>query len=327
MMTSRIDKTERLLNLTLALLATKRPKTKNEILCEIPGYTGSSDAMERMFERDKDELRALGVNIEVLPVDAYFEDELGYQIIPRDFFLPEITFTFEESIWLALATNLLSEISVDERAQQGLQKILTYSKGPIDEILDFGSISKYQIPFNHSLDAIWRSIKDKTRLQFIYSSQSGTKFRLVSPLILTSRLGNWYLVAFDSEDKFVKTFRIDRMLDITINTEGEFHEPPKSFNLDEFLAEFRGDTISQVQIRLHRELPLEHPLVARAKSIAAQQALAKVPAGEIITIENIDRSLLLEMALWAGDSVEVVAPKELRIEMIRVLERIIQVNI
>jgi len=97
----RIDKTERLLNLTLALLATKRPMTKAEIFEQIPGYSGNPESMERMFERDKDELRDLGVTVEVLPTDAYFNDEQGYQIIPRDFFLEDISFTYEESLWLA----------------------------------------------------------------------------------------------------------------------------------------------------------------------------------------------------------------------------------
>lgn len=125
MSAERIDKTERLLNLTLALLATKRPMTKAEIFEQIPGYSGSPESMERMFERDKDELRDLGVTVEVLPTDAYFNDEQGYQIIPRDFFLEDISFTYEESLWLAIATNLLHEASPKAGARQGLQKLIT----------------------------------------------------------------------------------------------------------------------------------------------------------------------------------------------------------
>lgn len=325
MTTSRIDKTERLLNLTLALLATKRPKTKSEIFREIPGYTGSPDAMERMFERDKDELRALGVNVEVLPIDAYFEDELGYQILSKDFFLPELTLTFEESIWLALASSVLSEVSGDDNAKHGLQKLLTFSNGPINDVLEFGVTSKYSIPFSHSLDSIWRAIKNKTALQFIYGSPTNTQFRSVSPIILTSRIGNWYLVAFDPEDNIVKTFRVDRMFTININAKQEFQRPPDSFDLNQFLAEFRGDLVKQALIRLHKELPIDHPLITRSTTYS-HQASKKISPGESITIENIDRNLLLEMVLWAGDSVEVIAPTELRDEIIVRLNRIIQVN-
>ena len=58
------QKTERLINLTLALLATKRYLTKSEIFKSVTGYSGSPETMERMFERDKDELRNMGVEIE-----------------------------------------------------------------------------------------------------------------------------------------------------------------------------------------------------------------------------------------------------------------------
>lgn len=323
---SRGDKTERLLNLTLALLATRRPKTKNEIFAEIPGYSGGPDAMERMFERDKDELRALGINVEVLPIDAYFEDELGYQIIPRNNFLPEITLTFEESIWLSLATNVLSEISADENARQGLQKLLTFTKGPIDEVLEFTNVSKYQIPFNESLDVIWRAIKSSTSLQFIYSSPRKTQTRIASPIILTSRMGNWYLVALDLEDDVVKTFRVDRMFDISLDTQSQFRRPPESFNLNTFLDAFKGDIIEHAEILLHKDLSIDHPLVARAILKTALKTRDKLPAGEKIAFERIDRNLLLEMVLWAGDSVEILSPSNLRADIIERLDRIIQVN-
>jgi len=54
-------KNERLVNLTIALLATKRYLTKNEIFRNIEGYEGNAEAKERMFERDKDDLRKLGI--------------------------------------------------------------------------------------------------------------------------------------------------------------------------------------------------------------------------------------------------------------------------
>jgi len=54
-------KTERLVNLTLALLASKRFLKKSEILRTVAGYEGSAESMDRMFERDKDDLRALGI--------------------------------------------------------------------------------------------------------------------------------------------------------------------------------------------------------------------------------------------------------------------------
>ena len=76
-------KSERLVNLVIALLATKRNLTKSEIFRTIEGYEGSNESMERMFERDKDELRSLGVEIEVSGLDPLFDDEQGYRIRPE----------------------------------------------------------------------------------------------------------------------------------------------------------------------------------------------------------------------------------------------------
>ena len=78
-------KTERLVNLTMALLASRRYLKKSEIFQKVAGYSGSNETKERMFERDKDDLRALGIEIEVASHDPLFEDEPGYRIKPEKF--------------------------------------------------------------------------------------------------------------------------------------------------------------------------------------------------------------------------------------------------
>ena len=79
------EKTERLINLTMALLATKRYLSKTEIFEQVAGYSGSTETKERMFERDKVDLRALGIEIEVGSHDPLFDDEPGYRISQRNY--------------------------------------------------------------------------------------------------------------------------------------------------------------------------------------------------------------------------------------------------
>ena len=323
MAADRIDKTERLLNLTLALLATKRPMSKSEIFAQIPGYSGAPESMERMFERDKDELRDLGVEVKVLPTDSYFEDELGYQIVPRDFFLPELTLTSEESLWLALATNIVADFAPREEAKSGLQKLLTFSEGSLQDILQASDTSRYQIYVNESIERIWRSIRNQLALAFNYSTPERVTHRLASSIALTSRLGNWYLVAIDHEDNQVKTFRIDRMRDLDFDNSEDYLEAPSTFNLDEFFRGFRGDLYPKISLRIHNTLSREHPLVVRSSKESSGETISP---GEILEIENIDRNQALEMILWSTESVEVIAPKELREEIIHILEKIIEVN-
>ena len=80
-------KIERLVNLTIALLATKRYLTKSEIFRTVEGYEGAADTKERMFERDKDDLRTLGIEIAVGSFDPLFNDEAGYRIKVENYHL------------------------------------------------------------------------------------------------------------------------------------------------------------------------------------------------------------------------------------------------
>ncbi len=99
-------KSERLVNLTIALLATSRWLTKSEIYRTIDGYSGDLEAKERMFERDKEELRNLGIEIEVGSFDPLFEDEVGYRIRPEKYKIQISNLTEIQFSLISLATQL-----------------------------------------------------------------------------------------------------------------------------------------------------------------------------------------------------------------------------
>ena len=95
---------ERLLNLLAHLLTVARPVTAEDIRRTVAGYDQASDeAFRRMFERDKDLLRSMGVPLETVYTDAW-ETELGYVLKPDDYTLPDPGLTDEErvALWLAL---------------------------------------------------------------------------------------------------------------------------------------------------------------------------------------------------------------------------------
>lgn len=88
---------ERLVNLVALLLESRRPLTFEQIRAKMPEGYGQDDlqSAKRMFERDKDVLRDVGVPIEVVATDAW-EVEHGYAILKDRYYLPEIDFTPEE---------------------------------------------------------------------------------------------------------------------------------------------------------------------------------------------------------------------------------------
>ena len=101
-----MTKTERLLNLVLVLLYTRRALTKAQIRSAVPQYSSAPtvEAFERMFERDKDELRELGIPLMTEDIGLAFDEEPAYQIHQRDYALPDIAFEPDELAVLGLAS-------------------------------------------------------------------------------------------------------------------------------------------------------------------------------------------------------------------------------
>ena len=192
------QKTERLINLTLALLATKRYLSKAEIFKKIPGYEGSAETKERMFERDKDELRSLGIQIEVSSSDPLFEDDLGYLIDSNSLQFGIDEFNKEELLLLTMAGNLWHESALQMDSKSALLKIQSLS-GPVES--DITTTPKIKLNEDSQLlMSAFSAIENRQTLTFEYSG----KLRVVKPFGLITNNGFWYLIA--SEAEITKSF-------------------------------------------------------------------------------------------------------------------------
>ena len=189
-------KIERLINLTIALLATKRYLTKSEIFSSVDGYEGSPETKERMFERDKDDLRSLGIEIEVGSFDPLFNDEAGYKIKQEtyQFELGDISPT--EVSLLSLAADAWQEASFGDAAQKALLKLRSIGIAS-DEISIPGSVQKLN-DSGQDLSLITKAIAQSQLLNFSYLDSSlKTVARKVVPIALSTRSGFWYLSGVD----------------------------------------------------------------------------------------------------------------------------------
>lgn len=100
-------KSERIMNLAICLLMARRFLDRNHLREVVDGYAGLSDAaFERTFERDKDDLRAMGIPVETGSNSVLFPDDVGYRIRRQDFELPPIDFTAAEATALGLASQV-----------------------------------------------------------------------------------------------------------------------------------------------------------------------------------------------------------------------------
>lgn len=121
----------------------------------------------------------------------------------------------------------------------------------------------------------------------------------------------------------MKTFRIDRMSDVSVESSTTFNDLNPSFDLRDFLAHFKGDQFGLVIVKLHKELSSEHPLIAYSSTRFSGERLG---IGSIVRLENLDSDRALELILWAGDAIEVLEPVALRKQIIDILKEIVEVH-
>lgn len=200
-------KTERLLNLTILLLSSRRFVPKERIRENIEGYRDlSDDAFARMFERDKDELRALGVPIETGSNDQFFDDETGYKITRRDFELPPIDFTPDEATVLGLAATVWQQASAAEDTAHALAKLRAAG---IE--LDASRLTALDPQLNareEAFEPLRQAMNDRQAVRFIY--REGEEPRIVEPWRLTLRVNSWYLIGFDRTRQAPRVFKLSR---------------------------------------------------------------------------------------------------------------------
>ena len=124
-------RTERLLNLVICLLAATRYVSKEQVRRAVPQYgeCATTEAFERMFERDKDDLRDMGIPLETGSNDSFFDDELGYRIPKDAYALPEITFDSEELAVLGLAARTWQHAALSGAAAQAIRKLEAARRG------------------------------------------------------------------------------------------------------------------------------------------------------------------------------------------------------
>ncbi|MEV0384624.1 WYL domain-containing protein [Nonomuraea sp. NPDC050643] len=204
-------KTERLLNLVICLLATRRPLSAEQIRQAVPGYDRDGDeAFQRMFERDKNELREIGIPIDV--VRDPWEDEPGYRIERQSYELPEITLEPDEAAVLGLAAQVWQRASLAEAASGALLKLRAGGVAT-DQPIGTGALELRVDTRDPAFPALWDAVRDRRVVRFDYrgAGSESVRVRTVEPWGVVSRRGRWYLAAFDRDRNAPRAFRLSRI--------------------------------------------------------------------------------------------------------------------
>lgn len=206
------QRTERLLNLVIALLATHRWLTKEQIRHAVPQYADcdSTEAFDRMFERDKEDLRELGVPLITGSASSLFEDERGYRIDRASYALPEVAFTAEELAVLGLASRVWQQASLAGPAARALTKLRALGVETDTESLV--GVEPRVRAAEPAFDPLYAATRDRAPVTFRYRKPGGeATVRRLRPWALSSRGGRWYVVGQDVDREAPRAFRLSRI--------------------------------------------------------------------------------------------------------------------
>ena len=214
------DASERLLNLIIALSNTRARLTRADIREVVAGYDREKPgedaqaaarrtaAFERMFERDKDDLRKMGIPLRTV-TDPTHGDDIGYVIDAGEAAMPVLEFSEVERAVLAVAAQYWQDTALDASAKRAWVKVA--STAARAQPLEINVAARANARAAEA-PALAQAIVDRQAIQFTYTSASvGRAKRTVEPWRLVVRGSALYLVAFDRDRGEPRTFRVNRI--------------------------------------------------------------------------------------------------------------------
>ncbi|WP_254185611.1 helix-turn-helix transcriptional regulator [Nocardioides panacis] len=217
------------MNLLITLLVSRTYVTKDRLREAVEPYREAGDeAFEKMFERDKEELRSLGIPIEVGFVDRAFEDEPGYRIERSAFELPEIDLAPEEAAVIGLAARVWQHAGLAAATSDALVKLkaagVTVDRAALDVVQP--TLSAEEPAF----EPLWNATRTRTPVRFGYRTSSAPKpaTRHLQPWGVVSYRGRWYVTGQDTDRGGPRVFRLSRVQgEVTPDgAAGSFEVPP-----------------------------------------------------------------------------------------------------
>ena len=299
------EKLERLLNLTAALLETPKPLTASEIAQRVYGYPDEKTAFRRTFERDKDDLREMGIPLVLTELTGTDPPETGYRIPKDQYYLRDPGLEPDELAALHLAASTVRLDGIEGAG--GLWKLGGRPATPATT--DVGP-DVTPIPVDKRLVVLWDAANERKPVTFAYRGAE----RTVDPYRLDFQRDHWYVSGYDHLRDDERNFRVDRIEGaVTAGVRHAFERPSTGVP---------GARVEPWQLG---EGP---PILARVLVDAPRGAIAVGEAGSDAVVEQRDDgSVVLEMSVTSLDGfrsfvlgflehAEVLAPPELRDDIV-----------
>ncbi len=295
------SRTERLLALSLAMINATRPLSRSEIQAAVRDYPADASqvAFERMFERDKEELRTMGVPLESVDIDG--QEGIGYQVEKSSAFLSPVQATEQERLALALASRIWQEVSWSHAATTALRKLELVDGFQSSPATTFA----FSVPVDSALltDAL-SAAHNRQRVSFDYRTgdEAHVQTRHLQPWGVVAARGRWYLVGHDEDRDATRAFRMSRFTSALriVKRPNSFVAPPETDLRKLVLTDFASENRVDVTVKLKTDRGAN--LRARADSVV----------DEIAEFSQVDPDSLLPEILRAGPDATVLSPAWVR---------------
>ncbi len=301
-------KLERLLNLTALLLETPRPLSAQEIRARLGAYPAETDTFRRAFERDKDDLRAMGVPLEVGDVPGVVPVVEGYRIPKDRYYLRDPGLTPDELAALRLAASVVQLDGLS--ASEGLLKLgglVGESDGGVD-------LAVGRLP-GSGVGPLFGAIAAQSPVRFGYKGEQ----RTVDPYRLDFQRGRWYLSGYDHARDGERVFRLDRFESAVEVLDDRHFARPAVAVPGVRLEPWQLGAGEATQARVLVDAPQAPWIVQHLGpgAVAEERADGSV----VVTMTVTNRDNFRSFVLTFLDHAEVLAPADLRADIVSWLER------
>jgi proteasome accessory factor B len=304
-------RTERLVNLVICLLSTRRFLTAAQIAATVPGYEHDPDnareheAFQRKFERDKAELRELGVPLET-GTSSIFDAEPGYRIAHREYALPDIPLEPDEAAAVGIAARLWQHAGLAAAASSGLAK-LRAAGIDVDPHATLGV--EPVVTVDPAFAPLTAAARERRAVAFAYRvpEDDAAKHRRLQPWGVVCWRGRWYVVGHDLDRQAARCFRLSRIVGAvrTVGPAGAF-TPPAGVDLINYVATWSGSPQ-----RTAAATVLARPGRAAGVRRWAEQTVPG-PDGDRLLLRYADPEGLASWLVGYGADVVVLDPPEVR---------------
>ena len=298
-----MEKIERLLSVMNALLGAPRAISADDLRARVGGYPDDDVAFKRAFERDKDELREMGVPLLVEPIPGSDPPLQGYRIRPQDYELRDPGLAEDELEALNLAATVVG--ITGGAAERALFKL----GGGASEA------PRAELPADPDLVAAFAGVSGRRRLRFRYHDVE----RELDPYRLQFVRGRWYLNGFDhvrAEDRWFRMERIDGAVE-AYGPDGAFERPVEAvpgLQLDPWVLGGGSEAVTA-------EVWFDPAVRAAVRAQVDEAAVRSDDEhGLVVAISVSNRAGFRSWLVSFLDRAEVLAPPDLRAEVVAWLE-------